>query len=128
MTQRTNPITRTAPTAPIVATRRLSDVYQPSGESIPLSDLVGRFLHLYGMERFTSNQYGEGVRLVAREADTNGSETTDEFTIATFAFRIRQMATTILGGSLYAPFNPPIRVQVTQFSTAKGTSYDLVDA
>lgn len=122
------PITRTVPAAPITATRRLSDVYQPAGESVPLSDLVGRFLHVYGMERFQSDQYGEGVRLSVREADAQGGELGEEFTVATFAFRIRQMASTILGESLYAPFNPPIRCQVTQFSTAKGSSYDLVDA
>lgn len=128
MTQRTNPITRTVPSAPITATRRLSDVYQAQTESVPLSDLVGRFLHVYGMERFTSDQYGEGVRLAVREADATGAEITDEFTVISFAFRIKAMASTILGEALYAPFTPPLRCQVLAFSTAKGTSYDLVDA
>ena len=127
VTQR-NPITRTVPAAPITATRKLSDVYQPMGENVPLSDLVGRYLHVYGMERFTSDQYGEGVRLSVKEADANGAELEEEFTIATFAFRIRQMANTILGEAAYAPFAPPIRCQVTSFGTAKGMSYDLVDA
>jgi hypothetical protein len=127
VTQR-NPITRTVPAAPITATRKLSDVYQPMGENVPLSDLVGRFLHVYGMERFTSDQYGEGVRLSVREADANGVELEEEFTIAAFAFRIRQMANTILGEAAYAPFNPPIRCQVTSYSTSKGQGFDLVDA
>ena len=127
MSQR-NPITRTVPSAPITATRKLSDVYVPSGESVPLSDLVGRFLHLYGMERVNSEQYGEGVRLSVKEADAQGAEMDEEFVVVTFAYRIKQMANTILGEAMYAPFNPPIRAQVTTFSTAKGQSFDLVDA
>ena len=128
MVQRTNPITRTVPAAPITATRRLSDVYQPAGESLPLSDYVGRYLHLYGIERLESEQYGPGVRLTVREADNNGGELSDDTTIVTFAYRIKQMASAILGDQPYAGFNPPIRVTVTTFSTAKGISYDLVDA
>lgn len=128
MTQRTNPITRTVPSAPITATRRLSDVYQPQTESVPLVDLVGHFIHLYGMERFQSDQYGEGIRLTCREADASGAEISDEFIVVTFAFRIRTMATSILGDAPFAGFNPPIRCQVTHFSTAKGSSFDLVDA
>lgn len=122
------PITRAVPAAPITATRRLSDVYQPAPDSVPLSELVGRFLHIYGLEKFTSDQYGEGVRLAVREADANGAETDEEFSVATFAFRVKAMASSILGEATYAPFTPPIRVKVIQFSTAKGASFDLVDA
>lgn len=129
MASNTNLPARVRPAvAPITATRRLSDVYQPAEEGVVLSSLVGRFLHLYGLERFTSDQYGVGVRLHVREADANGSETTDEFQVVTFAFRVRQMAETVLGDAAYAPFNPPVRVQVTTFATAKGASFDLVDA
>ena len=122
-----NPITR-VPAAPITATRRLSDVYQPAGESMPLSDYVGRFLHLYGMELINSEQYGPGVRLTVREADQNGAELTEDATIVTFAYRIKQMAVQICGEAAFAGFNPPIRVRVDTFSTAKGQSFDLVDA
>ena len=122
------PITRSVPTAPITATRRLSDVYVASGESVPLSDLVGHFLHLYGIERVNSEQYGEGFRLSVKEADAQGAELDEEFVIVTFAYRIKQLGNAILGESMYAPFSPPIRCQVTSFSTAKGQSYDLVDA
>ena len=127
MTQR-NPLTRSVPAAPITATRKLSDVYQPLGENVPLSELSGRFLHIYAMEPFTSEAYGDGVRLMVREADATGAEITDEFVVATFAYRVKAMAKVILGEATYAPFNPPIRAQVTPFSTAKGTSYDLIDA
>lgn len=122
------PITRAVPATPIVATRKLSDVYVSSGDSVPLSDLVGRYLHIYGVEKFTSETYGEGVRLSVKEADANGSEMDDEFTIAAFAYRIRQMASTILGDATYAPFNPPVRCQVVTYTTSKGPGYDLVDA
>ena len=123
-----NPLTRTVPAMPIVPTRKLSDVYQASGESVPLSDLVGKYLHLYGVERFASEQYGEGVRLTVREADANGGEASEEFLVVSFAYRIKQMALVVCGSEMYAGFNPPIRCQVTTFSTAKGQSYDLVDA
>ena len=45
-----------------------------------------------------------------------------------FTYRIRQMASTILGDAAYAPFNPPIRCQVITYTTSKGPGYDLVDA
>jgi hypothetical protein len=121
-------VTRTAVTGPITATRRLSDVYQPSGESVPLADLVGAYLHINALERFRSDQYGDGVRIHARIADANGSETSEEILIVTFAYRIRMMAVAIVGDAMYAPFTPPLRCQVQAFGTVRGQSYDLVDA
>ena len=114
--------------AVIVATRSIAEAVPQLSDSVPLSELVGKWLHVYAIESFTSEGFGEGVRLHVREADEQGVELSDEFTIATFAFRIRQMANTILGEAAYAPFAPPIRCQVTSFGTAKGMSYDLVDA
>ena len=127
MTQR-NPLTRQVPATPVTVTRSLSDVYQPADPGVPLSQMVGVTVHIYGIETFTSDQYGAGVRLSVREADAAGNETSDEYVAYTFAFRIRDMAKAVLGESLYAPFNPPVRARVNAFSTGKGQSYELVDA
>jgi hypothetical protein len=116
------------PTAPIVYSQRLSDLYQPAATLTLISDLVGRFLHIYGIETFQSDQYGEGVRLHYRETDANGGELSDDAVCVTFAYRLKRMATALLDGEVSKAYNPPIRCRVTEFATAKGVSYDLVDA
>jgi hypothetical protein len=120
--------TQPAPIGPITSSIRLSDVYQPAADVVLMADLVGRFIHIYGIEQFQSDQYGEGVRLHFRETDANGGELSVDQLCVTFAFRVRRIAATLLHNEASCGFNPPIRCRVTEFATAKGTSYDLVDA
>lgn len=122
------PITRVAPSLPIVATQSLSSLYQADDDATPLSELLGKYLHVYGLETFQSEAYGLGVRMSVREADENGHETTDEFRVISFSFRVKQMAQTILRDQPWIGFEPPVRVQVQTFSTPKGASYFLADA
>lgn len=117
-----------APAPVIVATRSVSDVYAPVVDGVPLSSLVGRYIHVYGLETFASDTYGIGVRLSVRDADENGAEYGDEYMVHSFAFRLRDMAKVLLGDAAYVPFTPPIRARVHQFSTGKGMSYELIDA
>jgi hypothetical protein len=122
------PITRAPSAPPIVATQNLSAVYQTDDDATPLSELVGRYLHLYGLETFQSEAYGLGVRLAVREADENGHEVSDEFKVISFAYRVKEMAKAILRDQPWIGFVPPVRVQVQTFSTPKGASYYLADA
>ena len=129
MTQRNAPITpRPAARPPIVATQSLSAVYQADDDATPLSELLGKYLHLYGLETFNSEAYGMGVRLAVREADEDGAEVGDEFRAISFSYRVKQFATNVLQGQPFSTFEPPVRVQVASFSTPKGISYYLVDA
>ena len=119
-------ITRTQPTkSVIVATRSIADAVPQTSDSTPLADLVGRWLHVYAIERIQSEGYGEGIRMHVREADDRGVELSDEFIVATFSYRFRQIGRAILNGQEWIALEPPVRGRVTTYPTAKGTGYDL---
>lgn len=120
-------ITRTAPARPvIVATRSIADAVPQIADSVPLSDLVGKWLHVYAIEKIESEGFGEGVRLHVKEADERGSELTEEFVVATFSYRFRTIGKAILNGQQWVALEPPVRGKVTTYATAKGNGYDLV--
>lgn len=111
--------------AVIVATRSIAEAVPQLSDSVPLSELVGKWLHVYAIESFTSEGFGEGVRLHVREADENGAELSDEFTIATFSYRFRSIGKAILNGQQWIACEPPVRGRVTTYPTPKGQGYDL---
>jgi hypothetical protein len=127
-TNRNLPARPTPPAPVIIATRALSEVYAPSIDGVALSTLVGRYIHVYGMETFTSDAYGLGVRLVIRDSDESGAEYGEEYVTYSFAFRLKEMARVLLGDQTSVPFVPPIRARVHAFGTGRGTSYELIDA
>lgn len=122
-----NSLTRTTPARPvIVATRSIADAVPQTQDSVPLADCVGKWLHVYAIEKIESEGFGEGVRLHVREADERGAEVTEEFVIATFSYRFRQIGKAILNGQSWVALEPPVRGKVTTYPTAKGQGYDLV--
>jgi hypothetical protein len=129
MTTNRNLPTRPVTTPPVIIhTRSVSDVYLPTNDGVPFSTLVGRYIHVYGMETFTSDAYGLGVRLVIRDSDESGAEYGEEYITYSFAFRLKEMARVLLGDQTSVPFVPPIRARVHAFGTGRGTSYELIDA
>lgn len=110
----------------IVATRSIAEAVPQQADSVPLSELVGKWLHVYAIEKIESEGFGEGVRLHVREADEQGVELTEEFVVATFSYRFRTIGKAILNGQQWVALEPPVRGKVTTYATAKGSGYDLV--
>lgn len=110
----------------IVATRSIAEAVPQQADSVPLSELVNKWLHVYAIERIESEGFGEGVRLHVREADEQGVELTEEFVVATFSYRFRTIGKAILNGQQWVALEPPVRGKVTTYATAKGSGYDLV--
>jgi hypothetical protein len=121
-----NDMTPTKDLKPVlVKTQSIATAVPQLSDGIGLADLVGAWLHVYAIERITSESYGEGVRLHVREADDRGVELGDEFVVATFAYRFRAIGRALLGAQEWVAIEPPIRGRVTKYPTAKGTGYDL---
>ena len=110
----------------IVATRSIADAVPQQADSVPLSELVGKWLHVYAIEKIESEGFGEGVRLHVKEADDQGVEVSEEFVIATFAYRFRTIGKAILNGQPWIALEPPVRGKVHTYPTPKGQGYDLV--
>lgn len=110
----------------IVATRSIAEAVPQQADSVPLSELTGKWLHVYAIESFTSEGFGEGVRMHVKEADESGVEISEEFVIATFSYRFRQIGKAILNGQQWIALEPPVRGKVHTYPTPKGQGYDLV--
>jgi hypothetical protein len=110
----------------IVATRSIADAVPQLADSTPLVDLVGRWLHVYAIERIESEGFGDGVKLHVREADDRSVEIGEEFAVVTFAYRFRAIGRAILNGQQWIALEPPVRGKVVTYPTAKGQGFDLI--